>query len=209
MRPKWRLFAILAVTQLALSQQQILLGADAAQPFHYNRGYLQLALVLITWRMLVVSFAAARARRMLIALLCFTLPDQVAFFSNFIFYGVDAAYVDGNYARLATAIPENPAPQLVLTDLVRDNAYISGCTPHIPYKMPEGHMLVPFGEQREWELSKQLNGGNVAALGIGYAIINQSSPFRKPLEAQQWTHVGQSGDMLLLRAPTENRGTSP
>jgi len=227
-RTKWRLFAIMAVVHLALMQHTALLGERSMQAFHYNRGYLHLALVVVAWRVLMVVLQHYRLLRrssalpfwkpwkpairrsgivatLVAALVLISCLDQIFFTMFTLSRPGPRDTVDSSYVKLARLIPDQPVPVLVYTEFGPGypGSYIPAFTPHIAWDAFET-MIVPFYEKRVTLADEAFRGkyGGLATLGIDYAIVYASSHEKiEALVNQNWERVAEEGIAMLYKAP--------
>jgi len=225
---KWRLFAIMAVVHVVLLQHAALLGERSMQAFHYNRGYLHLALVVVAWRVLMIVLQRCRLLRIssslpfgkpwtsvmrgpgiagsvVAALVLISCLDQIFFNMYTLSRPGVPEIVDESYVKLARLIPEKPAPMLVYTEFGPgySGSYISAFTPHVAWDAQES-MVVPFYEKRIELADEAFNGkhGGLAGLGIDYAIVYSASKEKNDaLINQNWKRVAEEGMTVLYRAP--------
>lgn len=231
-RPRWRLFALLACAQIVLMQQGALIGERSMQAYHYNRGYLQLGLVITGLRvMLLVAnrggrpwvlpaalrpwhVARGRARRAVVALCVVvgvTLPDSALFGLYLITRPNVAGLYNSRYAELVRAIPADPAPMLVYVEAgMLEASYITATTPHIAY-MADETMVVPHVAQRAQYIASAWKGenGGFAGLGIDYIIVATNDENLPRLEEQGWTRVRVADYLSLYRSPATRSGGNP
>ncbi len=232
---KWRLLAIMAVVHVALMQHTALLGERSMQAFHYNRGYLHLALVVVAWRVLMVVLQRYRLFRaschipfwkpwksvlrgpgiagtVVAALVLISCLDQVFFTMYTLSRPGVPDIVDESYAKLVNMIPDKPAPMLVYTEFGPGypGSYIPAFTPHIAWDAQES-MVVPFYEKRIGLIHEAFDGkhGGLAGLGIDYAILYfDNKVHNDALIKQQWSRVSDAGVSVLYRAPEPSTAPS-
>lgn len=201
-RPAWRLFGLLAATQLVLLMQGIALGERAIQPFHYNRGCLEFGLVVVFWR---AATSWAQDRRIvpvwLIVAVSLTLPDQALFFLRSL-GGVWVGFASRDYAGILSATNSYPPGRLILNEIIGTGLIISAFSDHVPYDAPES-MVVPFWKERADILHRALNGEGrtVRDLGVDLAIVDKQQEMIEKLATQGWRTVTQRGRFVLMAPP--------
>ena len=162
-----------------------------------------MGLVVLFWRMATsIKWPALGTPRWLMVTILLTVGDQAVFFGNLFFGGVQTGYVHRNVAELVSRIPPEPAGQLVLNDAIFPGAYIAGCTPHVPFYIPET-MVIPFVLERSQSLETALqsNAPAVASLGIRYALVAAKGSTYESLMRQGWLEMGRNPFGVLLAAP--------
>lgn len=231
---RWRLFALLALAHIVLIQQSAFLGERAMQSYHYNRGYLQLGLVMTAWRVLTVARRSAglggaggrwfwpwryngdlrrRATAWVVAVVVsLTCLDQVLFACYALTKAGDAGYVSQNFRTLLRRVPAEPAPMIIYSEpFATAPSYITAFTPHIAWNA-EDTMVVPFWYERGILVRQALQGqhGGVAALGIDYMIL--PTGYTEEIAAligQGWQKIDEAGYLSLLRSPSPRVGKNP
>ena len=205
-RPVWSLFAILALTQMALAQQGWVLGERAVQPPHYNRGYLLVGMVAVFWRAAMAW--APRARRApwwLAAAVLMTLPDQGLFFLREALHGVQVGFISRGHANALRSADALPAP-LVAYAPHGTGSVLAALTNHLPFGIPES-MVVPFPAERDAILAHALAAGeDLARIGIQLCVTAHDDPAVPLLEGHGWRRHADCGQWVVLVVPQPDPG---
>jgi hypothetical protein len=205
------------------------------QAYHYNRGYLHMGLVVVTWRVLVLllhkyqlkgnaldlaqwwpwRFKPGRPKKAAYAMgvvVLLSLMDQVFFTAYVVGQGSHAGLIEADYAAIVKHIPHDPAPAIVLTESTgMPGSYITAFTPHVAWDADET-LVVPFWNKRKTWLTEALNGehGGATGLGIDYAIVYKTHEERvTALLSQGWIPLAQTKHLRLFRAPKLMAGINP
>jgi hypothetical protein len=208
-RPAWSLFAVLALSQMALAQQGWLLGERAVQPPHYNRGYMLVGMVVVFWR---AAMAWARTARRppgwLVAAVVLPIPDQGLFFLREMLHGVQVGFVSRDYAAALKAADELPAPLVAYTPQGAGST-LAALGNHVPFAVPES-MVVPFPEERDAIMSRTLGRGeDLAAIGVQLAVTRKDDAVVPILERHGWQQHAATGDWVVLVVPNPDPAARP
>lgn len=233
-KPKWRLFGLMVLAHIALYQQGLILGENALQPYHYNRGYLHFALTVSAWRMgglflmrrrilnraerksgeirasLLSSKTTRYAGKRLLVLFSLTLFFDQLFFFLYRSEQRPTGFVTVEYKGVLDylAAASDGKPQWVYTPPNFPQAgAISAFTNHLPYVIWDSMVTPDYQEKMVAAEDAIAKGaaGNLRALGIGYALVYNDTDAPNNLEAQGWTTAYASGRYRLM-IPGEESG---
>ena len=182
----WRLMGLLAMSQIALAQQALVLGAWAVQPMHFNRGYMAVGMAALFWR---AARAWARNPRVVprwaVLVVALTLPDQSFFFAFLVEDGVRTGGIPVAAERIVREVGKLPGRLIVHGDW-KHNAYLAAETDHQPF-LNEETMVMPFAEERlRRVLDVMRRGGRLEELGIDVLIAMEGSPAARLAQGHGW-----------------------
>ncbi|MBX7247324.1 MAG: hypothetical protein K1X53_17655 [Candidatus Sumerlaeaceae bacterium] len=219
--PGWAVLGSLAVAQAALLFHGALLRTEATQPFHFNRGYLEIGLVAVTLRAAMilsirrlaprtpgaVSLASLRViPGWFVVLAALLLFDQPLYFIRALLQGVQTGYVEKDLMETLNSLPDSPAPQVVFVEAPKNAILVPALTNHVFYNMPEV-MAVPFEAEREARFNAALDSpttDSLARLGLSYAILAGKSELNQRFQQQGWELLREGQRYNLWCVPPEN-----
>jgi hypothetical protein len=199
----WSLFAILALSQLALLQHGHLGGERAFQPYHFNRGYLQLGLCVVLFRWLVVIARQPRSLpRWCVLLLLTLLPDQALWLTKHLTTPQIAGVVHRDTMSAVSAAARVDGPRIVLSDGFMIPPLIAALTSHEPFDMPES-IVIPFSAERQRLAHEAASRDDVqfTDLGITLAIVRRDGSLHRALSTEGWTQHTAHGSVVVLKPP--------
>jgi hypothetical protein len=200
---EWSLFAMLALSQLALLQHGHLLGGRAFQPYHFNRGYLHLGLCVVLFRWLVVITRQPRSLpRWCVLLMLTLLPDQVLWLTKHITTAQTAGLADRDTLSALSAVARIPGPRIVLSDGFMTAPLIAALTHHEPFDIPES-IFIPFSAERQrlWREAVTRADIQFTDLGITLAIVRRDGSLHRALSIEGWTQHTAHGSVVVLKPP--------
>lgn len=205
-RPAWSLFAILALSQIALAQQGWILGSRAVQPLHYNRGYLLVALVVLSWRAAMTWTRGRRTLpRWLAIVVLLTVPDQALFFIRQAAQDQVPGLVSTDVAALVHRLRDLPPGGVTCTQ-AWIGGYLAAFSDQVPFDIPR-ILVVPFPRERRRLLDQAIREGkDPASMGIRTALILSSDPILPVLQSHGWRLLESRGDWKLL-APAASKSS--
>ena len=182
----WRLMGLLAVSQVALAQQALVLGQWAVQPMHFNRGYMAVGMAALFWR---AARAWARNPRVVprwaVLAVALTLPDQAFFFVYLAEDGMRTGAVPVAAERIVEDLRRLPG-RLVVHGTWEYNSYLAAETDHQPFVNDEA-MVIPFAAERQRRLRETVvRGGRLEELGIDALIAMEDSPLTRLALGHGW-----------------------
>ncbi len=203
--------SVMAVGQILLQVQGWVLGSQAFQPYHFNRGWLGFSLILLVawglpsaihagsrllrpfWR--IIRFKRARIR-ILLALTVFTSPDVLLFLlDDWTNRPAPESLITPTMKSTVEFLQRlpGPSPRLVHPLGLSANLEISAFTPHVPYN--SSHWIAfPFSEDRQMRILQAVRNWNdsspcpIRALGISVLIMPPHPPddWARVLGQPQW-----------------------
>jgi hypothetical protein len=224
--PNVRLFLFMIPWHILLLRQDVIVGEKHLQELHYNRGYLQFALVVVTWQWVRTIAVWARMRwhtsvaarhevwprmrhRLLPACVLLLCLDQGMFVLKQITDHKAVGYVPVDFAKAIHMLPDDALGRTVYNDgVMRCSSYITAASNYVAY-MADETMVVPFPEERAGRLEKAMaSGKGLAQLGIGYAIIDETDTMSIEAFLRQgwakWRLIDSEGKgqgIVILRPP--------
>lgn len=201
--PRWRLVGFVALTQLAIVHHGYILREAALQPYHFDRGYMHIALCLITIRALTVHAGAFRhpGRLAKIAILL-TMLDQPFWFWKNLAGTAPGGRLDRPTWELVEYLRDLHPDAVVHGDPWMFNAIVAATTHHRAYSLPESD-FIPHGSDRAHRLEVALSGirPTVAELGIYYYVTREGTTVPQALAAQGWEQIYTTGAGQIFRSP--------
>lgn len=196
------LFAWVAVCHLLLLAQGFLIGKRAVQPFHFDRGYLQIALVALAFGLTYRRLHIPRVvPAWLKAVVLISLTDQSLFFAEYLSRGIVIGCVQKDLARIAQRMDEIPGRLVYHFTSPSTNIYFASVTHHQPFHAPET-MVIPFAEERQHMLDAALGGHRkLRDVGLSLFITPVDGPYLPLVRSQGWNTIYTTPKYLLLAAP--------
>ncbi len=208
--PSWRLMELTVGAQLALLSQFAFLGDNAVQPYHFNRGYLALAVGALVVRWLQ-HFSPRRVSRLAAYFLLSLCVDQCLFFLNIITQGVRTGFVPQEIAEIGRVIAEREGPQVFYNRAFPYSVYFAATSDHVPYDMPET-MVVPWSQERLRIIEEALQNNaaqNLAALGVSLVIVTKNDVLASRLPPHDWSELYRGKNFLVFELEKTKRRKPP
>ncbi|MCX7718970.1 MAG: hypothetical protein N2111_11315 [Candidatus Sumerlaeaceae bacterium] len=202
----WSLFAMLALSQIAILHHGHWFGERAFQPYHFNRGYLHMGLCVIFLRCLIVITRRPRlVPRWCVVLMLTVFPDQALWLTQYVLTPQTAGLADRDSIEAVTALSRIPQRRIVVSDGYITAPLVSALTHHEPYNIPQS-IFVPFAAERQRLLNKAMAESDIrfTDLGITLAVVMRDGRMHRALLAEDWTQRSAYGFMVVLEAPVES-----
>jgi hypothetical protein len=202
---------IVVLNQLMFLAQFWILGTTATQPYHFNRGYLSMALAAIAVRCTYLIRGNRRnVPRWLKTLILTAAIDPAVFLARELPNIQPLCIIPRDVAALCDAMRALPPDQIFITYDPFWSPYLAGTSRQIPYNM-ETTMVIPWSEQRNKILSATLATAphRLPDLGVTLAIVSPSDQHTTPLLVSGWKEVFRDQRFILLIAPEVATKRSP
>jgi hypothetical protein len=185
---EWLMVMVIIISQVGFLLQFPFLGVLATQPYHFNRGYLAVALFALLFRWLY-CLNPRKLSAWALALLISTSFDQGFFFLSRLVNGTETGYVPQEIAELRETLLGREPNQLFLCHAFPYSVYFAAFTDNIPFDMPET-MVVPWTETRcELLATVVKNRDDLSTLGISLAILAHNDEIANLLCQQKGWHI--------------------
>jgi hypothetical protein len=194
---------MLALSQIAILHHGYWLGERAFQPYHFNRGYLQLGLCAVFLRCLVVLARRPRSvPRWCVAFMLTVFPDQALWLTQYVLTPQAAGLADRDSIEAVTALARIPQRRIVVSDGYITQPLVSALTHHEPYDIPQS-IFVPFAPERQRLLGEAMARSDIhiTDLGITLAVVVRNGRMHKALIAEGWPQRSTHSSMAVLEAP--------
>lgn len=209
--PRWRLLAIIVVSQFMFLGQFWVLGSSAIQPYHFNRGYLSMALGAIAVRCVYVTRRnRGNIPRWLKMLILTAVIDHAVFFARELPNLQPLCIIPRDVAALCDTLRSLPPDQIFITYDPFWSPYLAGLSRQIPYNM-ETTMIIPWSAERNKILSSTVatKPHTLPDLGVTLAIVSPSDSLTTALLQSGWEEVFRDQRFILLAAPQAAARRSP